>query len=94
MEVISNQSSRSDQGSGRMKIARTFTIDHHLYLKLKETSNQSLTICKALNQYFSDREGTDVRDASTMWLIKELSQRDELDNVMRKMCEFILANGL
>lgn len=77
-----------------MKIARTFTIDHHLYVKLKETSNQSKTICNALREHFSDREGIDIKDATTMYLIKELSTRSELDNVMRKMCEFILANGL
>lgn len=77
-----------------MKVARTFTIDHDLVVELQKIPNQSKTVCMALRNYMQDNGDLSLRDASTIRIIKELSTRQELDNVMRKMCEFILANGL
>ena len=77
-----------------MKIARTFTIDHDLYVKLKQTHNQSLTVCKALRKYLAERDGIDVHDATTIYLVKELSRRNDIDNTLKNICEMILTNGL
>jgi len=78
----------------RMKIARTFTIDHHLYVRLKQTSNQSETVCKALRNYLEESSNLLLHDASTLRLVKELSIRTDIDNTLKNICELILTNGL
>jgi len=77
-----------------MKVARTYTIDHDLVTKLSKCSNQSKIVCIALRNHFDDDAHIGVREASSLRLISELEQREDIDNTFRAMCKLILTNGL
>jgi len=77
-----------------MKVARTFTIDYDLVEQLKKCGNQSKIICIALRNHFDNDHHVGVREASTLRLISELSQRNDIDNTFRVLCEQLLTNGL
>lgn len=78
-----------------MKINRTFSIDLSLYTQLTKTTNQSKTVCTALRNYFDqDPMIVTVKDATTLYLAKKLSERDDLDPFVKRSLELILKSDL
>lgn len=60
-----------------MKIARTFTIDYHLYQELRKKPNQSRIVESSIRRYLNGDNDFDIKDVSTMRLLAVLLQRDD-----------------
>lgn len=60
-----------------MKIARTFTIDYHLYQKLRQKPNQSRIVERAVKQYLSESQNYDYTHIKTEQLLFEMTLRDD-----------------
>lgn len=60
-----------------MKIARTFTIDYHLYQELRKKPNQSRIVERSIRRYLSADEDFSLEEISTKQLMAALQQRDD-----------------
>lgn len=60
-----------------MKIARTFTIDYHLYQKLRQKPNQSRIVERAVKQYLNESAEYDYTHIDTIRLLSELRFRED-----------------
>ena len=60
-----------------MKIARTFTIDYHLYQELRKKPNQSRIVESSIRRYLNASEDFDLEAISTRQLMACLQQRDD-----------------
>lgn len=61
-----------------MKIARTFTIDYHLYQELRKKPNQSRIVESSIRRYLSGDEDFDIKDVSTKRLLAVLLSREDI----------------
>ena len=66
-----------------MKIARTFTIDYHLYQKLRLKPNQSRIVERSIKRYLDDETGFNREDISTDHLLSELRVRDDCPQAIK-----------
>ena len=76
-----------------MKINRTFSIDYDLAQKLRNKPNQSETVCKSVRRYLNNVKQLDERDLSTMRLLLELSQRDDVPNSIKLLVKDYLTSS-
>ena len=53
----------------QLKIARTFTIDYHLYQELRKKPNQSRIVERSIRRYLNADEDFDVTEISTIRLM-------------------------
>jgi len=60
-----------------MKIARTFTIDYHLYQELRKKPNQSRIVESSIRRYLNASEDFDLEAIPTRQLMACLQQRDD-----------------
>ncbi len=60
-----------------MKIARTFTIDYHLYQELRKKPNQSRIVERSIKRYLADEIGFDMSEVTTLRLLHVLYYRDD-----------------
>lgn len=60
-----------------MKIARTFTIDYHLYQELRKKPNQSRIVERSIRRYLNGSNDFTREDISTTNLLSELRLRDD-----------------
>ena len=63
-----------------MKIARTFTIDYHLYQKLRQKPNQSRIVERAVKQYLNESAEYDYTHINTKRLLMEMTMREDCPN--------------
>lgn len=60
-----------------MKIARTFTIDYHLYQELRKKSNQSRFVERAIRKSLSDSGEFSLEDLHTKQILSSLLYRED-----------------
>ena len=60
-----------------MKIARTFTIDYHLYQELRKKPNQSRIVERSIRRYLNGADNFTREDIPTTYLLSELRLRDD-----------------
>ena len=60
-----------------MKIARTFTIDYHLYQELRKKPNQSRIVEQSIKNYLRAEEDFNIHDLQTLRLMHILVNRDD-----------------
>jgi len=60
-----------------VKIARTFTIDYHLYQELRKKPNQSRIVEASIRRYLAADEDFSLEEISTRQLMAALQQRDD-----------------
>lgn len=60
-----------------MKIARTFTIDEHIYRELRRKPNQSRVVCNALKRYLDADEDFSIAEIPTKRLFAVLHARND-----------------
>ena len=61
-----------------MKIARTFTIDYHLYQELRKKPNQSRIVESSIRRYLNADEDYSISEVSTKRLLAVLYQRKDV----------------
>ena len=61
----------------QVKIARTFTIDYHLYQELRKKPNQSRIVERSIRAYLAGDEDFDINEYSTLRLMHILGVRDD-----------------
>lgn len=66
-----------------MKIARTFTIDYHLYQELRKKPNQSRIVERSIRRYLNQSDEFNREDIATMHLMSELRTRDDCPNAIK-----------
>ena len=66
-----------------MKVARTYTIDHDLVVRLARKHNQSKEVCKAIRKHLDGECAFDIQSFSTRDLILELMLRDDVDPMIQ-----------
>lgn len=60
-----------------MKIARTFTIDYHLYQELRRKPNQSRIVESSIRRYLHADEEFDINEYETIRLMHVLLNRQD-----------------
>lgn len=76
-----------------MKIARTFTIDYHLYQKLRQKPNQSRIVERAVKRYLSESQLFDYTHIDTKRLLSELRLRDDCPNHIKLLIQDYLTSS-
>lgn len=71
------------QGVFLMRINRTFSLPVPLVIKLKSSKNQSRIVEKAVRKYLDEKDEFSVSDVPTRQLLSALSNRDDIDDVLR-----------
>lgn len=66
-----------------MKIARTFTIDYHLYQELRKKPNQSRIVERSIRRYLNQSEEFDRTDIPTDHLLSELRMRNDCPQAIK-----------
>jgi hypothetical protein len=60
-----------------MKIARTFTIDYHLYQELRKKPNQSRIVERSIRRYLNADEDFSVAEINTIPLLSIVMERED-----------------
>lgn len=66
-----------------MRINRTFSLPVPLVIKLKSSKNQSRIVEKAVRKYLDEKEEFSLSDLPTRQLLSALSNRDDIDGVLK-----------
>ena len=66
-----------------MRINRTFSLPIPLVIKLKSSKNQSRIVEKAVRKYLDEKDEFSVSDLPTRQLLSALSNRKDIDDVLR-----------
>ena len=66
-----------------MKIARTFTIDYHLYQELRKRPNQSRIVETAVRRYLHADEDFSLSEVSTRQILASLIYRDNVPKAIK-----------
>ena len=61
----------------QVKIARTFTIDYHVYQELRKKPNQSRIVERSIRKYLNSSEEFDTSDLSAKDLMRLLLNRQD-----------------
>ena len=75
-----------------MKIARTFTIDYHLYQELRKKPNQSRIVERAVRRYLNSSDEITLEDFKTINILAALRFREDCPKAIRVLCEDHLAH--
>ena len=76
-----------------MKIARTFTIDYHLYQELRKKPNQSRIVERSIRRYLNQAEEFDRSEIPTINLLSELRMRDDCPKSIKVLINDFLASS-
>lgn len=76
-----------------MKIARTFTIDYHLYQELRKKPNQSRIVESSIRRYLSGDENFSVSEISTRQLMGVLHARKDTPNHIKILIDDYLTSS-
>mgnify|MGYP003325762434 CR=1 FL=1 len=66
-----------------VRINRTFSLPVPLVIKLKSSKNQSRIVEKAVRKYLDEKDEFSVSDLPTRQLLSALSNRKDIDDVLR-----------
>lgn len=58
-----------------MKVARTYTIDYDLVVRLARKQNQSKEVCKAIRKHLDGENNFELNDVPTRALLASLQSR-------------------
>tara|TARA_Y100000361_G_C11121232_1_gene323334 strand:- start:687 stop:917 length:231 start_codon:yes stop_codon:yes gene_type:complete len=76
-----------------MKIARTFTIDYHLYQELRKKSNQSRFVERAIRKSLSGAGDFSLSDLHTLEILSALQYRDDCPEAIKILIEAHLTSS-
>ena len=77
-----------------MKIARTFTIDYHLYQELRKKPNQSRIVERSIRRYLNADEDYSIAEIPTKQLMAALHARDDIPSHLRAALTHILFESI
>ena len=66
-----------------VRINRTFSLPVPLVIKLKSSKNHSRIVEKAVRKYLDEKDEFSVSDLPTRQLLSALSNRKDIDDVLR-----------
>ena len=70
-----------------MKIARTFTIDYHLYQELRKKLNQSRIVERAVRKHLNNESELTLQDFKTINMIAALRFREDCPEAIKVLCQ-------
>lgn len=70
-----------------MKIARTFTIDYHLYQELRKKPNQSRIVERAVRKHLNNESELTLQDFKTINMIAALRFREDCPEAIKVLCQ-------
>ena len=76
-----------------MKIARTFTIDYHLYQELRKKPNQSRIVERAVRAYLNGSEEYSVAELPIRNLMAALHAREDTPNAIKLLIHDYLTSS-
>jgi len=76
-----------------MKIARTFTIDYHLYQELRKKPNQSRIVESSIRRYLNGDEDYSLDEIPTKQLMAALSVRPDCNDEIRVLLHYLLTSS-
>lgn len=76
-----------------MKIARTFTIDYHLYQELRKKPNQSRIVERSIRRYLNAGEDYSISEIPTKQLMAALSVRPDCNDEIRVLLHYLLTSS-
>lgn len=76
-----------------MKIARTFTIDYHLYQELRKKPNQSRIVERSVRRYLDADEDFSLSEISTKQLMAALYARDDCNKQIQVLLHHLLTSS-
>lgn len=76
-----------------MKIARTFTIDYHLYQELRKKPNQSRIVERSIRRYLNADEDFDIIEIPTKQLMAALYARDDVNEHLQVLLHHLLTSS-
>lgn len=76
-----------------MKIARTFTIDYHLYQRLRQKPNQSRIVERAVKQYLTESEEYSYTHIDTIRLLSEIRMREDCPKHIKLLIQDYLTSS-
>ena len=76
-----------------MKIARTFTIDYHLYQELRKKPNQSRIVEASIRRYLNASDNFTREDLSTLALMSELRMRNDCPEAIKLLIQHHLTSS-
>jgi len=77
-----------------MKIARTFTIDYHLYQELRKKPNQSRIVESSIRRYLNADENFDIIEIPTRQLMAALHARDDVPKHLKAAITHVLFDSI
>jgi len=76
-----------------VKIARTFTIDYHLYQELRKKPNQSRIVENSIRRYLNADEDYSLSEISTKQLMAALHARDDCSELLKLQLHHLLTSS-
>ena len=75
-----------------MKIARTFTIDYHLYQELRKKPNQSRIVERSIRRYLNADEDFSVAEVNTIPLLSIVMEREDTPRQIKLLIQDYLTS--
>lgn len=75
-----------------MKIARTFTIDYHLYQELRKKPNQSRIVERSIRRYLNADEDFSVAEINTIPLLSIVMEREDTPRQIKLLIQDYLTS--
>lgn len=76
-----------------MKIARTFTIDYHLYQELRKKPNQSRIVESSIRRYLNGDEDYSIDEIPTKQLMAALYARKDCNEQIQVLLHHLLTSS-
>ena len=75
-----------------MKIARTFTIDYHLYQELRKKPNQSRIVERSIRRYLNADDDFSVAEINTIPLLSIVMEREDTPRQIKLLIQDYLTS--
>ena len=75
-----------------MKIARTFTIDYHLYQELRKKPNQSRIVESSIRRYLNADEDFSIAEINTIPLLSIVMEREDTPRQIKLLIQDYLTS--
>lgn len=75
-----------------MKIARTFTIDYHLYQELRKKPNQSRIVERSIRRYLNADEDFSIAEINTIPLLSIVMEREDTPRQIKLLIQDYLTS--
>ena len=75
-----------------MKIARTFTIDYHLYQELRKKPNQSRIVERSIRRYLNADEDFSIEEINTIPLLSIVMEREDTPRQIKLLIQDYLTS--